>query len=397
MNSIRAGKTSRVAVYLSTFLISFHYSLVLYINSTLLSLYINAEELSVLYVVGSIVSILIFSMFNRLIKKLGNYHLMLTFLFLEMIAILGIGFGKSLILILLSFILFLAISPVIYLNLDIFLEKTVTDESITGGVRGVFLTIQNITQLISPFLAGLLIIKAEYWRAYAASVGFLVAALILIKIYLRHFNDARYHARTLWQSAVYVFKHPVLYNVVMAQVILRFFYAWMVIYTPLYLLNDIGFKWSTLGILFAIMLIPFPVLELPVGKMLDGKLSEKKTMIAGFILMAVTVACMPFLTTSSFLIWTTVLFISRVGASLTEISTESFFFRHVDTRLADTITLFRIARPVTYVAAAITASIALLFTTLQWSFLVLAAVMMVGLLYSFALPRRKESYSVSNS
>ncbi len=391
MNKVNDGKTGRIAIYVSTLLISFHYVLILYINSTLLSLYVNAEELSLLYIVGSVLSLVIFSVFTKLIKKLGNYRLIVTLLFLEVLAMIGIGFGKNFALILFSFILFLAISPVVYLNLDIFLEKTVKDESITGGVRGIFLTMQNITQVISPFLAGLLIIKTEYWRAYAASIGFLLAALILIKVYLRHFNDARYHARTLWQSAVYVFKHPVLYNVVMAQVILRFFYAWMVIYTPLYLLKYIGFGWSTLGTIFAIMLIPFLLLELPLGKMLDGKLSEKKTMIVGFILMAGAVACMPFLTTSSFVIWTTVLFISRIGASFTEISTESFFFRHVDSSLADTITLFRIARPVTYVTAAVTASIALLFTTLQWSFLVLALVMTIGLLYSFALPQKKET------
>ncbi|MES2225467.1 MAG: MFS transporter [Patescibacteria group bacterium] len=386
--SSRAPGTGRIAIYVSNLLVSFHYFLVIYITSTFLSAYVNAERLSLLYIIGSIVSVGLFSFFASAVQRIGNYRLILIYIALEALALLGLGFGRGHVVIA-AFVLFIAVSPVIYLNLDIFLEKSIKDEGATGGIRGMFLSMQNITQVLCPFLVGFLLIANEYWRVYTISLAFLFAAVITIVGYLRKFDDARYHPRTLWQSALYVFKHQTLYHVVVAQFLLRFFYAWMVIYTPLYLSNYIGFTWPQIGTMFAIMLLPFLLLELPLGRMSDTKLPEKFIMIVGFLLMAGAVAVIPFLTAPSFVLWTAVLFVSRIGAACTEIATESYFFRHVDGALADTISLFRAARPATYIAAAIVASLALQAISLRWSFLILAVLMLWGLRYAFALTGRK--------
>ncbi|MDP3988933.1 MAG: hypothetical protein Q8P93_01710 [bacterium] len=100
--------------------------------------------------------------------------------------------------------------------------------------------------------------------------------------------------------------------------------------------------------------------------------------------MAVTVASIPFLP-FALVLWVVVLFVSRIGAACVEIATESYFFRHVDGSLADTISLFRMARPAIYIAAAGVAALSLQVISLQWSFLILAAIMAGGLTYSFAL------------
>jgi MFS-type transporter involved in bile tolerance (Atg22 family) len=175
-----------------------------------------------------------------------------------------------------------------------------------------------------------------------------------------------------------VLKHPVLRNVFAAQTLLRFFYAWMVIYTPLYLSQYIGFSWSQIGIMFSIMLLPFLILELPLGKVVDSAFGEKKIMVFGFVLLVATVACIPFLTTSTFAVWTGVLFTSRIGAACVEMATESYFFKHVNGSLADTISLFRMARPATYVAVSAVATLTLGIISLQWSFLILAVIMVIG-------------------
>jgi hypothetical protein len=100
---------------------------------------------------------------------------------------------------------------------------------------------------------------------------------------------------------------------------------------------------------------------------------------------------MPFVTVPAFFAWTALLFVSRVGASCTEVATESYFFRHVDAAYADTITLFRVARPATYIVAAVVASLTLLVVPFRYSFFVLAAVLLIGLVYAFALKEKKHS------
>lgn len=384
-SSFRRNAAGRKAVYVANLLVSFHYFTVVYINSTFLSRFVSAEVISLLYVAGSLVSVAVFSVFPRIVRRIGNYRAAVVFMLFEMVALAGLAAGRSLGIVISSFLLYLVVSPIIYLDLDIFLEKLTTDEHKTGGVRGVFLTMQNITQVACPLLLGLFLYDSAYWRIYLISIGFLLAALIFLATRLRRFNDARYHPRTVWQSASYVLKHPVLYHVVVAQALLRFFYAWMVIYVPLYLFNYVGFSWAEISVMFSIMLLPFLLLELPLGRVADSRLDEREIMIVGFALLVLTVAAIPFIAVPAFLIWTAVLFASRVGAACVEIATESYFFKHVDGSLADTISLFRMARPVMYVAAAGVAALTLQVLPLGWSFLVLAAILAWGLPHAFAL------------
>lgn len=383
--SFRKRSSGRSAIYLSNLFISFHYFIVIYINSAFLSKFVDIQTLSILYLVGSVLSALLFFTFAKIVKRVGNYYLTLIFTLLEMLALLGLATAPNSGIIIVSFILYLTVSPIIYLNLDIFLEKLTATERITGGVRGMFLTMQNIAQVFAPLFVGLFLYEIEYWRIYAISIGFLAIATYFIAVRLKNFNDPHYHSSTLRQSFSYILKHPSLYNVIAAQSLLRFFYAWMVIYTPLYLFQEIGFPWPTIGIMFSIMLLPFLALELPLGRIADSQFGEKEIMIFGFFLMVISVAIIPFLTTPVFITWTAVLFFSRIGAASVDIATESYFFKNVDGSLVDTISLFRVSRPTTYIAAAGIAALSLQFLSLQWSFFVLAAIVALGLPYAFAL------------
>lgn len=365
-------------MYLVNLFVSFHYFVVVYINSAFLSKFIDTQTISLLYLVGSVLSVGLFLLFAKIVRRVGNYHLVLIFAVLEILALVGLATAHNLNIVIFSFLLYLVISPIIYLSLDIFLEKLTTEEQVTGSVRGMFLTMQNITQVVSPLLVGLFLLDSAYWRMYSISIGFLLIAVVLIVIAFRRFNDPHYIARTLPQSLAYVLRHSVLRNVFAAQILLRFFYAWMVIYTPLYLSQYIGFTWSQIGVMFSIMLLPFLILELPLGRVADSAFGEKKIMIFGFVLLVAAVVCIPFLTTATFAVWTAVLFTSRIGAACIEMATESYFFRHVNGSLADTISLFRMARPATYVAVSAVAALTLSVISLQWSFLVLAIIMVLG-------------------
>jgi MFS family permease len=383
----KGAETRLRSVYLANLFVSLHFYLVIYITSAFLGLFFSAEGVGLLYLVGSLVSLILFSVFVPLLKSFGNVRLICMLLVVEAIALLGLAYAYSTATIIFWFLLYAAVSPVIYLNLDIFVERYVRDERITGGVRGMFLTMINIAQVACPLVAAYLLQESHYGRVYVASVAFLFIAFAIVLVRLSRFEDAPYERHAIRDTLAYVMGVPDLRNVFAAQFLLRFFYGWMVIYVPLYLLS-LGFSWDQLGVIFTIMLLPFLILELPLGKFADAWWGEKEIMIIGFIIMVGAIFLMPFLSTS-FLLWTGVLFVSRIGASCVEIATESYFFKHVDSSKADTIMLFRIARPATYVAAALVASVSLLFISLQWSFIVLALVTALGFRYSFALADTK--------
>jgi MFS family permease len=163
----------------------------------------------------------------------------------------------------------------------------------------------------------------------------------------------------------------------------------MVIYMPIYLEQYIGFNWSEIGIIFTIMLIPFVIFELPVGELADDKYGEKEFLTIGFVIMGFFTLVMSFITVKSFWLWSTILFITRIGASLVEVSTESYFFKKVDKSRTDVISLFRVSRPLALVMAPVVATVALGFIPFQYIFIVIGSIMIVGTHYSLALKDTK--------
>ena len=163
----------------------------------------------------------------------------------------------------------------------------------------------------------------------------------------------------------------------------------MVVYVPLYLEKYIGFSWSEIGLMFTIMLLPFVFFELPIGEMADEKYGEKEFLTVGFIVMGLTTLFLSFITAKVFWMWATLLFITRIGASFVEISSESYFFKQVHPDKSDVISFFRMNRPISFIIAPILATITLQFVPFQYIFILVGALMIIGTKYSLALTDTK--------
>ena len=133
------------------------------------------------------------------------------------------------------------------------------------------------------------------------------------------------------------------------------------------------------------MLLLFVLFEVPVGDLADEKYGEKEFLTIGFVVMGLATLFISFVTVQSFWIWTTILFITRIGASFVEVTSESYFFRHVDQNKTDVISFFRITRPLSFLAGPIIATITLQFVPFQYIFIVIGAFMILGTHYSLAI------------
>lgn len=132
------------------------------------------------------------------------------------------------------------------------------------------------------------------------------------------------------------------------------------------------------------MLLPFVLFEWPVGKLADTKYGEKEIMSLGFFLMGLALIFMPFLG-HTVVYWTMVLFLSRVGASFVEVTTESYFFKHVDSRDIGFINIYRLVRPIALILAPIIGVLAINVFSFTASFLVIAIIVFWGLKQSLHL------------
>ena len=168
-------------------------------------------------------------------------------------------------------------------------------------------------------------------------------------------------------------------GVYIIDILIQAFYALMIIYTPIYLHNYIGFDWTTIGILFSVMLIPFVIVGIPEGFIADSGFGEKRTIAIGFLICGLaTLACAIF-GDGSVLLWAILLFLTRVGAASSEIMADTYFFKKINGRDIQKIGIFRTARPIAYVASSVAATILLSVTDIRGLFVVIGLLMFYGI------------------
>lgn len=375
-------------LFLSNIFVSFHYALIIYVNSSFLSKFFSEEQISALYIIGAVANTILLLNASKILEKIGNYKFTMYAVGIEFLATLGMLISSSPFLIGMYFLTHTIAISLLYFGMDIFVETVETDESQTGSVRATYMTMANITILIAPVVVALLLVNNIYSYVYAASVIFMIPLYYFIKRFKKVEVKKIKHI-LIKETVLEYLKNNNLYNIFISQLLLQLFYAYMVIYTPLYLLQHIGFSWAEIGIMFTIMLLPFVLFEIPVGELEDGKYSEKEFLTIGFIIMGLATLFISFITLKSFWIWTTVLFITRIGASFVEVSTESYFFRHVDQTKTDVISFFRISRPISFIIAPLLSTLALKFIPFQYIFILVGSLMIIGAHYSLRLKKSR--------
>jgi MFS family permease len=183
-------------------------------------------------------------------------------------------------------------------------------------------------------------------------------------------------------------KVPTLHSVIFANFVLQFFYAWMVVYTPIYLHQHLGIPWSTIGVIFSIMLTAFVILDYPLGRLADKIGSEKELTGIGFCIMAITVFGFAFISNMTIPLIGILLFFSRVGAATVETMTEIHFFKIVDGENPMFLSIFRDLRPLAYVVTPVIATLSMIFLSFKSSFAVLGIVLIFGFFATFKMEKK---------
>jgi MFS-type transporter involved in bile tolerance (Atg22 family) len=126
------------------------------------------------------------------------------------------------------------------------------------------------------------------------------------------------------------------------------------------------------------MLLPFVIIQYPLGKVADRKFGEKELLLAGFAIMGAATYVMSTIQSNSVLVWGTILFITRIGASMIEVMSETYFFKQVKPDDSDLIGFFRNAAPMAYVVAPLVATLLLFVIPINLLFVVLSIVALAG-------------------
>lgn len=388
----RPAKMRLVPIYAAILLLVFHGSVIAYINSSYLEQFINAEGIGTIYTLGSALSVLIFLFISRVLKRVGNFHLTLGLLLIDLLAVAGMSQATGLEVAIPLFLLHIITVPMIIFNLDVFMEERIgNDESGTGSSRGLLLTLASLVGAVSPLVSGLLISEQadSFNLVYMVSAGTLIPIIAILIFFFKDFSDPQYGEIDLFSAIHTFFDNINLKSVFIANFLLQMFFVAMVVYIPLYMIDIVGLSWAQFGVIMFFAQLAYVILEYPIGLIADRYIGEKEMMGFGFLIIAIATAWMSFITVPSVLIWSIVMFCSRVGAALVEVTTESYFFKQTTSSDAQIISFFRITRPLAYVMGALVGSLSLLYMSFNLIFIVFAALMIPAMFYTLNIEDTK--------
>ncbi len=366
------------------FFSALHASLPTYFNSSFLGSFVDERTVSLIYLIISLVTIVGFLSMHTILHKLGNLRTSLLLITVQIGVFYGLITATSINVIIPLFILAMSIVSLIALTVDIFLQKN-TDIGHTGSVRGIFMTVINTAWILGPLIGGMLIIENDYKGVYIGAFALLFPLLYLVYKNFNNFKDSRYANFSALQTISRIIKDRDISGIFIINIVLQTFYAWMTVYTPIYLHNTIGFDWKEISIMFTIMLIPFVIVDAPLGRLADKKWGEKEMLAIGFIIMGISTGALVFFGVKSFVTWAILLFLTRIGAAIAEVMIETYFFKKVDGKDPEVLSMFRITRPLSFFIAPVIATLGLVYTSERYLFVVLGVICLLTLFPIFKI------------
>ncbi len=374
-------------MYLAVFLLSLVTAGTLYINSSYLTHYFSSGWLSTLYIFGAVGNLAGLAIGPSLIRRWSNFHCLVVYLLGETAALFGLALIHQIVIVALLFIVQQMLPPLALFSFDIVLERAIDTESITGGVRSLYLTASNAAYVVVPFFVGTVVTSYSFQAVYAITGILMVAVVILASTRLGHTEPQQFRQASIVDSIRSFSTRRGLVEVFASDILLESFYAIMSIFLPLYLYFVIGFPWQTIGLIISIMLIPFVIFEAPLGRIFDYFRVERDTIMIGFFIMSVSTAALFFINSHNAITWAALLFISRIGSSFVEVGNEYSFFRRVNASDAGFISIFRSTYPLAYIIGPLT----LIFLGSASShivFMIAAVFMLCGVFVAYRLPPR---------
>ena len=371
----------------ASFLLGFSDAVLIYITSTYFELASGTENVGVFYLFSYVVLLLMLLNLHKLAKIFGNTSIFFLTLFFKIIILallVGAQPGVSGILMLMAYVI---ITGLEWVSLDAILENFSCDNE-SGRIRGKHLTIINLGFLLGPFLSTRLLDRYEFFGVFVFLLIFNMVVFIFSLIKLKDTNSSFKRDISVYKLIKKVLRRKNILAIYYVAFVLDFFYALMIIYTPIYLLS-LGLDWKQIGIIFTAMLLPFVILQYPLGVLADKKIGEKKMLIFGLGTMLFFTVTFYFARSANVLVWSIILFGTRIGAAMVEVLRDSYFYKRIDGNDVDLIDFFRTAMPMGYIVAAFCSFIILLFLPLIWIFLFLAIVLASALVPAFILSENK--------
>lgn len=374
----------RFALRLGNFIAQYHFYIVTFVTSAFLAKFIGVEYVGYAFVASSVLVALLLYAAPPIYRSFGTRNVITVVGIAEVLTLLGLALANDPWTAVILVTLQSALSYMLFIGVDLLIESSIVRESVTGSTRTSYLVFTNSAVLVASLSISVLITGDQYHAAFIASA----LVLVVFLIYAYAFFPAISYAERPEPEGTVVSRFradPSVRKITLAHLLLQIFFSWMSIYIPILLFLYEGFTWGEIGLILAIAMLPYIILEYPLGVIADKWLGEKELLIAGYVIMALSLMVIPLLPMQAFWWWAGVMFVSRIGAAMVESMTEVHFFRHVSEKDTSVITTFRELRPLGSIIGPVIGSVTLMVLSLPTAFAVFGAVLLLGVPLSLSL------------
>ncbi len=378
----------RLVLSIGNFLSAIYFFLVIYIVAPYLALLMPASKTGLVVSLGALATLILFPFVPQMVRTIGAKRLALILAALQAVFLSVLALSPSVLFAVLCVVVVMALAPILSYQLDLLLEAVTDEEGTTGRVRTLFITAGSVALLLAPLIIGWVLDGTEAYGRVFLFAALSLTPFIALFLFERLPTGEVPHVSKIATTLACIWANPDLRAAALGNGVLQFFFHLAPLYIPLYLHTVLGFPWSDLGWVFAVMLLPFVFLEYPAGIIADKWLGDKEMLIAGFVITGIAFGALALVTAStSLVVIAAILFVSRIGAALVEAMVEGHFFRSVTERDASTITVYRMMRPVGALIAPLFASL-LLITGNYLLFFMVSGALIVALGIIVTIPLR---------
>lgn len=373
-------------VFALGFLFALQTAFTTYINSSFLASFIDEKFVGLVFTLSSICSIIALMVVSKMLKTAGLRKFLLSVSTINVLLLLLIAYSKSSSIVIPVFILYFTLSILVVFSLDEFLEIFSKNSSI-GKIRGLYMTVINLAWVGSQMFSSRLLSQFPLKTIYLIT-GVIMAIFVLFVFWgLRKTPEPKYDKVRGFRYIKKFFQDKNLARSCKINFLLQFFYSLMVIYTPIYLHNHLGFSWQSMGTIFAIMLIPFVIIPFSLGKYSD-KIGERRMLMFGFTIIAGTTLALFFIESREIWIWAMALLGTRVGAAMIEAMSDIYFFKHIKPENEEFIGVYRNTMPFAYIIGPLVGTAILAFVpAFNFIYAVLGAIMLSGIYFASTIPK----------
>jgi MFS family permease len=354
-----------------------------YILSAYISPITGEKYVGIFYLVTFAFVFLVLFFFHRIVDRIGQSRTLYLFLGLAVLgSVLLSKISPSWISVFVAFLFLVAVNGA-YVALDILLEGY-SDDQFSGRIRGFNLTLMNLGLLLAPLLSVLVLADYGYDGVFfVLTLGYSIVFVYTLLAF-RLDNHPSNQRITIFHSVKKIWEEKNLRRIYSISFAMEFFYAVMIVYMPLHLLN-LGVTWEQIGVLFTIMLIPFVLVQYPLGLLADKRYGEKELLIISLGIAFVATYLLTYIKTPHILYIGILLFMTRVGIAGVEVLRDSYFYKQIDSEDTDLIAFFRTTRSLANIVATLILLVFFIFFPLSVFLFVASFVLFLAFLEAWTL------------